>query len=76
MPLLRLPDGTLHHSRSLGHSFGTHSLVHFAAHGVGVETISQSRKFVYVALIDPAWRDRLTRPVLLYSGMETDHAGT
>ena len=66
MPLYRLPDGTLHHSRSLGHSFGSHSVKHFRDHGVEVELVPQQQKHTYVALIDRIWRDRLTRPVLAY----------
>ena len=56
MPLIPLPDGTIYHSRSLSHAFGTHSLQHFQAHGVHVELVPQSSKFVYVGIIDPIWR--------------------
>ncbi len=66
MPLYRMPDGTVHHSRSLSHACGTHSRRHFAAHGVSVQLVHQARKLVYAALIDPSWRVRLTRPVLAY----------
>ena len=73
MPLYRLPDGSLHHSRTLGHSYGTHSLKHFKARGVEIRSVPQAPKFVYVALIDPSWKDRLTRPILPYSSLEVDH---
>lgn len=76
MPLYRLPDGSVHHSRSLGHSFGTHSLAHFVANGMPLETVPQASKFIYVALIDPSWMERLTRPVLPYSEVEARHAGS
>ena len=66
MPLYRLPDGSVHHSRTLGHSFGTHSLTHFKAHGIEVRTVRQAPKFVYVAFLDPTWRARLTRSVIPY----------
>ena len=66
MPLYRLPDGSIHHSRSLSHSFGTHSRAHFQQHGVAVELVEQSPKFTYVALIDPTWRERLARSPLPY----------
>jgi hypothetical protein len=66
MPLYQLPDGKLHHSRSLSHAFGTHSRKHFKAHGVPLKVIPQTAKLIYVALVDPAWRQRLTRPVLPY----------
>ncbi len=73
MPLYRLPDGSIHHSRSLSHSFGTHSRKHFAAHGVAVELVPQVAKHIYVALIDPSWRERLTRPVQPYAKPEAPH---
>ena len=77
-PLYRLPDGSVHHSRSLGHSFGTRSVAHFHARGVAVRTVPQAPKFVYVALIDPAWRERLTRLVLPYRdrALEAEHEGS
>ena len=64
MALYRLSDGSVRHSRSVGHSFGTHSLAHFRALGIDVRPVPQSTKFVYAAFIDPTWRDRLTRPIL------------
>jgi hypothetical protein len=70
MALYRLPDGTVHHSRSLGHSYGTHSLKHFESHGLKVELVKQMPKHTYVALIDLDWRDRLTRPVIAYRAKE------
>lgn len=70
MPLYRLPDGSVHHSRSLSHNYGTHSRKHFASFGVDVELVKQAPKHTYVALIDPSWRGRLTRPVIPYSNKE------
>lgn len=64
--LYRMPDGGTHHSRSLSHSYGTHSVRHFAAHGVAVELLPQAPKLIYVALVDPRWRERLERQVLHY----------
>lgn len=75
MPLYRFPDRSVHHSRSLGHSFGTHSLAHFEANGVRLETVPQAPKFIYVALMDSSWRERLTRTVLPYSQVEAGNAG-
>ncbi len=74
MPLYRLPDGTVRNSRSLGHGFGTHSLTHFKAKGVKVIPVPQAPKYVYAALIDPTWKDRLARPILPYSELETGDA--
>ena len=65
-PVYRLPDGSVRHSRSLSQTFGTHSRKHFQAHGVPLQVIPQPAKLTYVALVDPAWRSRLTRPVLPY----------
>ena len=76
MPLYRLPDGRVHHSRSLGHSFGTHSLAHFKAQGIEMRPVPQTPKFIYAALIDPAWGERLTRPVLPYSQGEAGNASS
>ena len=76
MPLYRLPDGSVHHSRTLAHSFGTHSLAYFKAHGINVSLVPQAPKLVYAALIDLTWRDRLTRPVLPYSEVEAGNASS
>jgi len=65
-PLLRLPDGSVRHGRSLGQSYGSHSLRYLGDCGLPLELVPQSRKFIYVALVDPRWRGRLTRPVLPY----------
>ena len=65
-PLYRLPDGSLHHSRTLGHRFGSRSLRHFESHGVHLEVVAQERKLIYVALIDRDFRHRLTRSVRPY----------
>jgi len=70
MALYRLPDGTVHHSRSLGHGYGTHSLKHFASHGLKVELVKQMPKHTYVELIDRGWRDRLNRTVIDYPTKE------
>ena len=66
MPLYRLPGDKPRHSRSLSHSYGTHGVAHFSSHGINLEVIPQSPKLTYVALIDPLWRDHLTRPILPY----------
>lgn len=66
-PQYRLPDGSLHHPRSLGYAFGTHSIEHFASNGMKVELVDQPRKHIYVALVDKTWRNRLTRPVRAYT---------
>lgn len=59
MPLYDIGDGKLHHSRSLAHSYGTHSLKHFQRQGVPITTVPQSRKHRYLYFLDGDWRARL-----------------
>ena len=66
MPLYDLGDGVARHSRSVGHSFGSHSVAHFQRHGVPVKLIPQAAKHRYVCFVDPDWRERLLVPVLPY----------
>ena len=66
MPLYDLGDGVARHSRSVGHSFGSHSVAHFQRHGVAVKLIPQAAKHRYMCFVDPAWRERLLVPVLPY----------
>ena len=66
MSLYDLGDGKLHHSRSLGHTFGSHSVRHFEAQGVHIKLVRQAAKHRYVYLLDPTCRERLTVPVLPY----------
>ena len=66
MPLYDVGDGKLRHSRSLAHAFGTHSLRHFAGHGVDVKLVAQVAKHRYVYILDRSWRNRLKPPVLQY----------
>ncbi len=73
MPLYRLADGSVHHSRSLSHRYGTHSRKHFQSHGVSVEPLEQEPKHTYAALMEPSWRARLTRTVLPYPQKEQTH---
>lgn len=73
MPLFDLGDGVLRHSRSLGHSFGSHGIAHFARHGVTLRTLPQARKHRYVYFLDPTWRSRLRVPVLPYPKREEEH---
>jgi hypothetical protein len=72
-PLYRLPDGTVHHSRSLSHAYGTHSIKYFHQHGIAVELVPQVSKHTYVALVDPGWRERLLKPVLPYGDVKASH---
>ncbi|MCH8030832.1 MAG: FAD-dependent oxidoreductase [Bacteroidetes bacterium] len=73
MPLYQLADGTIHHSRTLSHRFGTHSMAHLQAQGVEIHTVPQAPKHLYVALLDPTWKARLTRAILPYPTLEDEH---
>jgi hypothetical protein len=73
MPLYDLGDGKVHHSRSLSHAYGSHSVRHFAAHGVDVKLVPQVAKHRYVFFLDPTWRARLRVPVLPYPKREVVH---
>ena len=63
-------DGKPRHSRSLGHSFGTHSVRYFAAHGVKIKMVPQTAKHRYLFFLDSSWRGRLAVPHLPYPKQE------
>ena len=73
MPLYDIGDGKARHSRSLSHAFGTHSVRHFAAHGVTVKVIPQAAKHRYIYFLDRTWEERLAVPVLPYPKKEALH---
>ena len=66
MSVYDLGDGVLRHSRSLGYSFGSHSVKHFQASGVPIKAVTQSSKHRYIRFLDPQWTRRLGVPVLPY----------
>jgi hypothetical protein len=70
MPLYDVGDGKLRHSRSLSHAFGTHSVQHFAKHGIAVKLAPQPAKHRYVYFLGPSWQQRLNVPVLPYPKKE------
>ena len=73
MPLYDIGDGKARHSRSLSHAYGSHSIKHFADHGVEVKLIPQVAKHRYIYFIDRSWRSRLNVSVLPYPKKGTDH---
>jgi hypothetical protein len=73
MPLYDVGDGKLRHSRSLSHAFGTHSVQHFARHGIEVKLTAQSAKHRYVYFLDSTWQQRLKVPVLPYPKREVSN---
>jgi hypothetical protein len=70
MPLYDVGDGKLRHSRSLSHAYGTHSVQHFARHGIAVKLAPQSAKHRYVYFLDRGWQHRLGVPQLPYPKKE------
>jgi hypothetical protein len=66
MPLYDLGDGKARQSRSLAHSYGSHSVQYFVNRGVNVTLIPQSSKHRYVYFLDPSWRNSLKPQVLPY----------
>ena len=66
VPLYDLGDGVARHSRSLSHAFGSHSIKHFARHGVDLKTVPQASKHRYVYFLDSSCRHRLNVPMLPY----------
>ena len=65
-PLYDIGDGIPRHSRSLGHTYGSHSIRHFRNHGVNLKVVPQSSKHRYIYLLDSSLRQRLHVPVLPY----------
>ena len=69
-PLYDIGDGIARHSRSLSHAYGSHSIKHFARHGVEVRKVPQAAKHRYVYFLDPSFRHRLNVPMLPYPRRE------
>ena len=65
-PVYSLGDGKLHHSRSLAHAFGTHSVPYLKELMVPIGVVIQPGKHRYLYFLDPSWRSRLLAPVLPY----------
>jgi len=70
MPLYDLGDGKAHHSRSLAHMYGSHSVRHFLSRGVPVDLVPQTGKHRYLRFLDRSWQHRLRVPVLPYPKKE------
>ncbi len=56
---VRLPDGRLHHKRSIYTKYGSNSITHLRATGVPARREFVGGKHRYVYVLDPAWRWRL-----------------
>jgi hypothetical protein len=70
MPLYDIGDGKHRHSRSLAHTYGTHSVKYLLSHGVDIKVVHQTAKHRYVYFLDRGWQDRLCCPVLPYPKLE------
>ncbi|MFC1917204.1 DNA methyltransferase [Chloroflexota bacterium] len=71
MPMFDLGDGVARHSRTLSHSFGSHSIKHFESCGVKVKVIPQSRKHRYIYFLDKSYQGKLKTLVLPYPKKES-----
>ena len=65
-PLYDIGDGVARHSRSFSHAYRSHSVRHFARHGIEVRLVPQAPKHRYLFFIDKRWRRRLNVPDLPY----------
>jgi hypothetical protein len=74
-PLYDIGDGTLHHSRSLAHQLGSHSIRYLTLQGINAKAVPQSAKHRYIYFLDDSWRSRLAVPVLPYPKKEREING-
>jgi len=65
-PLYDIGDGMLHHSRSLAHELGSHSIRYLTSQGVNARIVPQQAKHRYIYFLDQSYRPRLAVPVLPY----------
>ena len=65
-PPYDIGDGILHHSRSLAHELGSHSIRYLTLQGINAKIVPQSAKHRYIYFLDKSWSSRLAVPVLPY----------
>jgi hypothetical protein len=75
-PLYDIGDGIMHHSRSLAHQLGSHSIRYLTYRGIVVKTVPQMAKHRYIYFLDDSWRTRLLVPVLPYPKTKGDADGS
>ncbi len=63
---IRLPDGKLHHPRSVSNLLGSNSIRHLRATGVQARREPTLGKHKYLYILDPSWRWRLKVKPLPY----------
>ena len=73
MPLYDIGDGKAHHSRSLAHAYGTHSIKHFRSRGVNIILVPQGGKHRYLYFLDSDWRQRLNVAEQFFPKREEAH---
>ena len=73
--LYDIGDGTLHHSRSLAHQLGSHSIHYLTSQGIDARIVPQQAKYRYIYFLDASWKSRLSMPVLPYPKKEVDING-
>jgi hypothetical protein len=74
-PLYDIGDGTLHHSRSLAHQLGSHSIHYLTSQGIAARIVPQQAKYRYIYFLDALWKSRLSMPVLPYPKKEVETNG-
>jgi hypothetical protein len=75
VPLYDIGDGTLHHSRSLAHQLGSHSIRYLTLQGINARIVPQSAKHRYIYFLDESWQSRLAVPVLAYPKKDGEISG-
>jgi hypothetical protein len=73
--LYDIGDGVLHHSRSLAHQLGSHSIEYLTLQGINARIVPQQAKHRYIYFLDGSWSTRLAVPVLPYPKKECDTNG-
>jgi hypothetical protein len=58
-PYVLLPDGRLHHPRSVSHQLGTNHVGHLSRTGVPARRVPVAGKHRYVCVLDRSWTWRL-----------------
>ncbi|MFC2000145.1 DNA methyltransferase [Chloroflexota bacterium] len=76
MPLYDLGDGIARHSRSVGHSYGSHSLKYLARNGAKVKLVPQAAKHRYIYFLDRSWQCHLKVSILPYPRKEESNASS
>jgi hypothetical protein len=74
--LYDIGDGVLHHSRSLAHQLGSHSILYLTLQGINAKIVPQASKHRYIYFLDESYRHRLAVPVLPYPKKECEGNGS